>query len=73
MQFLVERAVDESLSDWEEIGATDAAGLGADTYAVEQLAALAGIYRVRPAAPADETPTVFSVDAEGNANRRATV
>jgi hypothetical protein len=73
MQFLVERAMDESLSDWEEIGATDAAGFGADIYAVEHLAALAGIYRVRPAAPPDEIPTVFSVDSEGNAFRRATV
>lgn len=73
MQFLVERAMDESLSDWEEIGATDAAGFGADTYAVEQLAVLAGIYRVRPAAPPDEIPTVFSVDSQGHANRRATV
>jgi len=42
MQFLVERALDESQRDWEEIGATDAAGFGADTYAVEQLAVLAG-------------------------------
>ena len=73
MQFLVERALDESQSDWEEIGATDAAGFGADTYAVEQLAVLAGIYRVRPAGPPDEIPTVFSVDSEGNAFRRAAV
>jgi hypothetical protein len=73
MQFLVERALDESLSDWEEIGATDAAGFGADIYAVEHLAALAGIYRARPTAPPDEIPTVFSVDSEGNAFRRATV
>jgi hypothetical protein len=73
MQFLVERASDESPTSWEAIGATEAAGFGADIYAVEQLAALAGIYRARPAVPPDEVPTVFSVDSEGNAFRRATV
>jgi hypothetical protein len=73
MQFFVERALDESLSDWEAVGATDASGFGADIYAVEHLAALAGIYRVRPAAPPDEIPALFSVDAQGNAFRRATV
>jgi hypothetical protein len=73
MQFLVERALDRSLSDWEEIGATEVTGVGADAYAVEHLAESRGLYRVRPAAPPDEIPTVFSVDSEGHANRRATV
>jgi hypothetical protein len=73
MQFLIERASDQSLSKWEAIGATDAVGFGADIYAVEQLALRAGIYRARPAAPPDQVPTVFSVDSEGNAFHRATV
>lgn len=33
MQFVVERALDESLSDWEEIGATEVTGICADAYA----------------------------------------
>jgi hypothetical protein len=73
MQFFVERALDESLSYWGEIGTTEVTGIGADAYAAEHLAASTGIYRVRPAAPPDEIPTVFSVDSEGHANRRATV
>jgi hypothetical protein len=73
MRFFVERALDGSLGDWEEIGATEAAGFAADIYAVEQLVGPAGIYRVRPDAPPDEIPTVFSVDAEGNAFRRSIV
>jgi hypothetical protein len=73
VQFLIERALDESLSDWEEIGATDVTGIGADAYAVEHLAVLTGVYRARLAVLPDEIPTVFSVDSEGHANRRATV
>jgi hypothetical protein len=73
MQFLVERASGESPIKWEAIGTTDAVGFGADIYAVEQMAVRAGIYRACPAAPPDEVPTVFSVDSDGNAFRRATV
>ncbi len=73
MLFLVERALDESFRDWEEIGVVDAAGVGADAFAVEQLAHLTGIYRASPSSAPDEIPTVFSVDSEGRANRREIV
>jgi hypothetical protein len=73
MEYVVERASRESPSGWKEIGATEAAGIGADAYAVEQLAVSTGIHRVRPDAPPDEIPTVFTVDSEGHANLRATV
>jgi hypothetical protein len=74
MQFLIERASDQSLSKWEAIsGRRSAVGFGADICAVEQLALRPGIYRARPAAPPDQVPTVFSVDSEGNAFHRATV
>lgn len=73
MQFFVERALDESLSSWEKIGFTEVTGIAADAYAVEHLAAYTGIYRVRPAASPDQLPVLFSVDARGQATRRATV
>jgi hypothetical protein len=73
MLFLVEQALDGSQCDWEEIGVADAAGIGADAFAVEQLALLTGVYRVSPSGAPDEIPTVFSVDSEGRANRRAIV
>jgi hypothetical protein len=73
MLFLVERALDGSLCDWERIGFADAAGVGADAFAVEQLARLTGIYRVSPSGAPDEIPTVFSVDSDGRPNRRAIV
>jgi hypothetical protein len=73
MLFLIERALNGSLCDWEEIGVADAAGVGADAFAVEQLAHLTGIYRASPSGARDEIPTVFSVDSEGHASRRAVV
>ena len=73
MRFSVKRALDKLCGDWEKVGATEATGVGADAYAVEQLAVLTGIYRARPAGTLDETPTVFSVGPGGCANRRAIV